>query len=284
MTRRWWRGGVALVAAATVAHSLPAWADGSGEAEIRAFDAAPSFELGVTHFNYAETIDGTKFDTERAWLPTLALGGGWLGADGARDPWSNLYLHADLALSGGTASYDGALCGITTCTPLNTDDDMGQVELALQAGHAFVAGPRAMLIPFGELDFRYWYRDLQGAGATTERYSNWAGLAGLKVQYSPAPHWVWSVSAAAGPTFGADMTTGGVDFPLGGSIVVRGQARLGLRLTDRLTATGTLGYEHLTYGQSPTTFAGFCAGLGGCFEPHSTTEQVSATTGLAYRF
>ncbi len=95
---------------------------------------------------------------------------------------------------------------------------------------------------------------------------------------------MWSVSGAAGSTFGADMTSGGVDFPLGSALVLRGEARIGLRLTDRLTATGTLGYESLSYGQSATTFNGFCAGVGGCFEPHSTTEQFTLTTGLAYRF
>lgn len=271
-----------MIAAVIAAIATPARADPPGTAEIRAFDNATSIEYGLAHLYYAETYGGQKADTERAWLPTLSFGTGLIASDAARGPWRNLYVHFDLSVSGGVATYDGATCNGFSCSPVTTDDDTALVQTALQVGRGYAFGSRGMLIPFGEFDYRYWFRNLQGG--YIEHYSNLAGLVGLKVQYNPAPHWVWSVSGAAGSTFGADMTTNGVDFPLGSALILRGQARVGLRLTDRLTATGTLGYESFSYGQSATTFNGFCAGVGGCLEPNSTTEQVTLTTGFAYRF
>ena len=273
-----------MIAAVIAFIATHARADSSGIGEIRAFDNSTSLELGVAHIDYAEIVDGVKYDTERAWLPTLSLGTGLIASDAARAPWRNLYLHFDLSTSLGTTTYNGAICDGITCSAATTDDDTAFVDAALKIGRGYAFGSRAMLIPFGEVDYRFWSRNLQGPGGYTEDYSNGAGAGRPQgpVQ-SGAPLGVvglgrgridlrrrhdlrrrrFSVGQRAGPAWrGADRPA--PDRP-----------------TDR--------YRHarlrvLSYGQSATTFNGFCAGVGGCFEPHSTTEQFTLTTGLAYRF
>jgi hypothetical protein len=142
-----------------------------------------------------------------------------------------------------------------------------------------------MLIPYVQLDYRYWSREVGGAGNPTEVYTNWAALGGLMGQISLAPRWVFSLSGAAGTTFGANMNDGIADYALGSAFIVQTKAKLGLRISPRFELTGTLGYTQFDFGQSPVVFEptnAFCAS--GCLEPHSTTGELSLMSGLAYHF
>jgi hypothetical protein len=140
-----------------------------------------------------------------------------------------------------------------------------------------------MLIPYVQLDYRYWDRQL--SSVQDETYTNWAALAGLMGQISLAPRWVFSLSGAVGTTFEANMNDGTADYALGSALIYQTKARLGLRITPRFEVTGALGYTHFEFGQSPVVLeptSAFCAS--GCFEPHSHTDQIALTTGLAYHF
>ncbi len=142
--------------------------------------------------------------------------------------------------------------------------------VSLQAGRGIPLNAAFMLIPYAQLDYRYWDRQVGGAGNQMETYTNWAALGGLMAQMSLAPRWVLSVSGAAGTTFGANMNDGFADYALGSAFLWQTKARLGLRITPRLEWTGTLGFTHFEFGQSPVVFEpsnAFCAA--GCLEPHS---------------
>ncbi len=252
--------------------------------EIRAADNAVSLELGATDIDYGETFNGATLDTEKGWVPTATLGAGLLASDRAAGLLRNLYLHADLTGSIGQTDYNGAICNLSgTCLPYNGSTNDWFYAVSLQAGRGLPFGENMMLIPYVQLDYRYWDRQL--SGTQTETYTNWAALGGLMGQISLAPRWVFSLSGALGATFGANMNDGIADYALGSALIYQTKAKLGLRLTERLELTGTVGYTHFDFGESPVVVEptnAFCSS--GCFEPHSHTDEVSLMSGVAYHF
>ena len=275
--------GLAAILFAATIFPVPARA---GEEDIRAADNAISLELGATDLDYAEHFGGATVDTEKGWVPTATLGAGLLANDRADGLLRNLYLHLALTGSVGLTDYSGARCDISgTCIPATTNTTDSFYATSLQIGRGIPISPAMMLIPYVQLDYRYWDRQVGGAGNPTETYTNWAALGGLMGQISIAPRWVLSLSGAAGTTFGANMDDGTANFALGSAFTWQTTAKLGLRIAPRFEMTGAIGYSHFDYGRSPVVIeptSTFCAA--GCLEPHSTTDELSLMSGIAYHF
>lgn len=244
--------------------------------DIRRADNGVSLDLGAANLDYAETAGGTVLDTEKGWLPTAHLGLGILAFD--RAPIPDLYLRADLQGSLGKTAYDGALCDqFGNCVPATATTNDAIVTGAFQAGRAFPLGRSLMLIPFAELGYRYWDRNLKGTGGYPEHYQNWDALGGVLAQYSPATRWVLSLAGAGGSTFGAKMDLSGETFTLGSQAMWRAQGRIGYRLTDRLELTTSVDYVSFGYGASAPDANSY-------YEPDSTTHQTTLMLGASYHF
>ncbi|HEY1720815.1 MAG TPA: hypothetical protein VGG27_06195 [Magnetospirillaceae bacterium] len=276
-------GRLTLALATLLGATTPVWAD---EQDIRAEDNAVSLELGATNLDYAEHFGGATVDSEKGWIPTATLGAGLLANDSAQGLLRNLYLHVDLTGSIGMTDYSGAACNASgTCVPATTDTNDSIYATSLQIGRGIALNRQTMLIPYAEIDYRYWSRQVGGAGNSTETYTNWATLGGLMGQVSLAPRWVLSLAGAAGTTFGANMNDGYANYGLGSAFIWDTKAKLGLRVAPRIELTGTIDYSHFEYGRSSTVVepsSAFCSS--GCFEPHSTTNQLTLMSGVAYQF
>jgi hypothetical protein len=264
--------------AAVLAFSPPALAD---TLDIRAADNAVSLDLGGSYLDYTETQGGATLDTEKGWLPTIGLSFGMLAFPEA--PIGNLYLHLDGRASLGSSHYNGGLCDqFGNCTPYQSSTNDKIFSGDGQLGRAFTLGHYFMLTPFAEIGYRYWSRDLTGTGGYTEHYYNWDAMGGLLAQLSPTPHWVFSLSGAAGKTFDASMSTYGITgsnetFNLGSEVAWRVQAKAGYRITDRLELTTTAEFSDLAFGASAVDANGY-------YEPDSTTHQTTLLVGVAWHF
>jgi hypothetical protein len=268
---------IVLAAVAAAARPLAARADMNA---IRQSDSDVSLEAGFSRFLYKETVAGSLFDSEHKWLPTATLSARVLAADNAYGPFQNLYLELRGQAAIGTATYNGAL---QDGTPFNGSTAERIQELTGRIGHGFDLFGAALLIPFGEIGYRYWARSLQGQGGYDEDYSNGEVMLGLLAQVSPLPHLVLSVEGAAGQTFGGSMTAGqpvSATFGLGDKPTWRVGGKLGYAVSPRLEITGGLQYEQLQYGASNLVQTG----LGPAFEPDSRTRETTLQIGLSYHF
>jgi hypothetical protein len=140
-----------------------------------------------------------------------------------------------------------------------------------------------MLIPFGEVGYRHWSRNLQGPSGFTEQYGNAEAMVGLLAQISPLPHLVISVEGAAGQTFEAAMTADApfnAGFDLGDKPTWRVGGKLGYAITSSFEITGSAQSTQLKYGASSIVQTG----LGPAFEPDSQTRETTFQIGLTYHF
>ncbi|MDA8231542.1 MAG: hypothetical protein M0006_09405 [Magnetospirillum sp.] len=250
----------------------------AGMNDIRSSDNAVFFSVGGSYMDYWETdaTTGRTADSERGWLPTVRAGADVLASNQARGPLRNLYLHVDTSVSTGSTAYKGALLDGTPYSG-TTNDTIWTTSGRI--GRAFALGSQAMLIPFAELGYRRWDRDV----GYTEIYDNWSMMGGLLAQYSPVAKWVISASAAAGTTFDANMHANGpfnAEFNLGDELTWRVGGQVGYAVTRRLEAITSVELTRLGFGSSPAV----ATDQGYFYEPNSQTYQTTLMVGLAYHF
>ncbi len=248
-------------------------------ATIRSSDNAIWGAVGAAHLDYREKDDtATTLDTERGWMPSIAAGASVLG--GAESPSlpDNLYLALDGEETFGSIHYKGAL---QDGTPYQGNTAEQIFALNGRVGYGIAASHQVMLIPFGEMGFRYWDRNL---GSYIEDYKNFDIMAGLMAQYSPAPQWIFTVSGAGGSTFAANMvaTNPTMNFDLGSGAMWKVGGKVGYLFTPRMEIFGNLDYTQLNYGHSggvinPNDNLVY-------YEPNSQTQQMATRIGLAYHW
>jgi hypothetical protein len=258
---------------------------GDAQDAVRMWDNALSLDGGSTHLDYQESYRGANLDSEKGWLPTATLGAGLLASDYAQGLARNLYARLELTGSVGNTTYDGSLCNIFGhCIPSTSTTKDAIYGVSGRIGRGFPLEGGLILIPFAQVDYRYWNRKLTGPGGYGEVYDDWAGLAGVMAQIGFAPGWVASLSGAGGTLLTANMNDGIADFPLGNAAIWQVRAQIGWSLTPHIELTGSTGYDSFSYKASPVVYEPsniFCAR--GCIEPDSATLQITLT-GVAYRF
>ena len=262
-----------LVAGLLIFSAPRAYAD---MADIRSSDNAVEFKIGAEHMRYGESVNNSTFDTEEGWLPSFGLGAGMLLNNGPSIA-SNLFFRIDGDVSLGSVHYNGGLQQRNGPTiPYQNTNRAHIYSLDAKAGRAFEVGSMVMLTPYIDLGTRYWDRVLQGTGGYTEDYSHGEVMGGMMIQVSPFPKWVLSGWASVGTTWGANMHTNGIDYPLGSSVVWQGDAKLGYTFASNWEATGTAEVKGFNYGNS--------SAINGSLEPNSSTHEQTFLLGLAYHW
>jgi opacity protein-like surface antigen len=242
---------------------------------IRGSDSAVWGSMGASFLNYKEEVPSPYLpDSEHGFLPSFAGGVSILGSGQARDFTNNLYFSIDGSVTVGEATYNGAYLA-TPLTPLqsNTHETIWTVDGKL--GHAFVINPIMMLIPYVEVGYRYWDRNL--GGGQVEDYQHADTLGGLMVQVSPINRLILTGYGSAGTTLGSRMTTEGDSYSLTDSGIYKIGAKVGYDLTQRVEVFTTLDYDAFRYGQSSVQ-------PDGTYEPTSKTEDSTVRVGLSYHF
>ncbi len=265
----------AIVCGSAMAFALIPWTNArAGMADIRAADNALSIGVGTHYMDYREDNGrGGTLDSERGWMPEIRVGDSILASGAARGIFHNLYLHADASLTFGQTHYEGALLDGTPYAA--TTNDLAW-RAAGRIGRGYEIAPDAMLIPYAEVGYRHWRRSL----TYTETYTNWSVLGGLIGQYSPAPKWVGSLSAAVGTTFGADMYATAPfneTFSLGDALTWRVGGEVGYAVTPELEERISVETTRLGFGAS-------AADANGYYEPNSTTTDTTLMLGTAFHF
>jgi hypothetical protein len=236
---------------------------------IRDADNAAWISGGGSLFKYKEPIDPPNLpDSERKWLPSGALGGSFL------TPQNNIYVSAEGSLTRGDADYKGAYLFSPT-TPLKSTTLETIFEADGKIGQGFALGSSMMFIPYAELGFRHWERNL-GRGQV-EDYQNSDILGGLMIQISPFEKWVLSGYGSAGSTFASQMKADPDKFQLGNAGMYKMGGKLGYELTKKTQIFTSYEYDYFRYLQSAVSSRGF-------YEPTSDTEETAIRVGLAYHF
>ncbi len=249
-------------------------------AAIRSEDNAVFGSLGGSYYNYKEyNDDGSSADTERGWLPDLKGGISYLGADNAKGLARNLYLEGDGLVDFSTANYNGHL--LFTGAPAQGTTKETIWEMNGRIGRGFPIGKYVMLIPYGQVGYRYWDRNL-GQGQV-EDYDNVKLMGGLMAQVAPTSSLVLSMSMAGGQTISPKMNAKDInaDFTLTEKPIWEGELKAGYALSQHLEMFGAFDYTQFSYGRS-----GLVTGNDGnqYFEPNSKTKQYTSRLGLAYRY
>jgi hypothetical protein len=257
-----------------VLFTAPAFA---GTADIRATDRALEFQFGGSNLKYGETINGTTFDTENGWMPSFDVGATWLTTPGD-SLLSDLYLHLDAQATIGQTDYDGGIQdGFGNITPFKTTTDNEIYHITGKIGHFFTVSEGVVLIPYLDLGWRSWDRNISGRGIVNnsrERYQTGEGMGGLLLQISPMQRLVLSLSGAAGATLGPQMSTQSTTFNLQSSTVWQINGKVGYALTPKFELTSEAKFDGFGFGQS--------AIVNNALEPDSYTHQLSLLVGLAY--
>lgn len=246
---------------------------------FRSNDNAVWATVGSQRLDYAENWQGQTVDSERGWLPGGTVGASILTVDDGRAPLRNFYARLEGSYSAGSADYRGQYQnGTATTTTTNETMWTGSARV----GRAFMVMPVA-LIPYAELGYRYWDRNITGSGGYDETYHNGTYAAGLMVQYSPLRRWMLTGDGAFGYTFMARMHAGdpyGANYTLGGEPAWHVGGQIGYTFTKQLEAIGTIRFSQLSYGLSP----GVNTPLGTAMEPDSVTRETTLQVGLSYHF
>jgi hypothetical protein len=260
----------------------PAWAGGGNLDAIYREDNSAWLSLGGSYLDYTETAGGATQDTETGAMTEVRAGVGLLTPPQAAPLLRNLYLRFEGGYVNGSTNYDGALQNLVTGakTPYTSTTDNAIWTMSGRVGRALPLGQSAMLIPFAELGYRHWDRNLTGPYGYDEVYQNWDMMAGLMLQMAFRSRWVVSANAAIGSTFNARMDTGGTQFPLSDALAWRMGAELGYQLSPRLEIFSAVDVSKMGFGASPTEkLSTYYA-----YEPDSTTYETSFRVGAAYHF
>jgi hypothetical protein len=149
---------------------------------IRSVDNEIWAAAGASFLNYKESVPSPDLpDSEHGFMPSGAIGVSAL-LNGRNPVTNNLYLALEGSGSFGTTHYNGAYFYDPT-TPLQgtTKDTIWTVDG--KVGKSIPIMSNAMLIPYGELGYRYWIRN--GGAGSYEDYRNYDIMAGLMVQAAP---------------------------------------------------------------------------------------------------
>ncbi len=270
---------VAVAVAAVVA--VAAGPAAAAEYDIRASDNAVWVTSGGSYMDYAETASGGgTLDSEKGWMQSWAAGASFLTIDDGKAPLRNLYARLEGSVTTGTTAYSGHYWN---GTPATTTTDATVWTVAGRVGRAFAVTPTVMLIPYGELGFRSWDRDITGTGGYDETYRNGDFAGGLMAQYSPVPKVVLTADGGAGYTFLAHMHAGAplsADYDLGGQPTWHVGGQAGYAFAKQWEAISTVNYAAMAFGASsavPTS-------LGSTYEPNSTTDETTVRVGVAWHF
>ncbi len=271
---------LALVAVA-VAAGMGGW---SGPArasinDIYASDNSVEIRAGGQHLQYRETYGGHTLDTENGWMPSLGGGASFLLRKRPNSMWNNVYARVDLQFTFGDTDYDGSLQDRNTgaITPYKglTKDMVDTIDFKL--GYAFPLGHNALVIPYANVGYRYWRREMTGMYGYTEHYDHTFVMAGALIQYSPFSRWIYSLSLQGGTTMSPQMRTGGENYDLDERAAWATEGRVSYALTPRTELFGVLGYNEFSYGKSAVQPSGY-------LEPDSRTREVKSLAGRAHRF
>ena len=272
--------------------------------DIRASDNAVWADLGASRINWAGMGTNLNLATggpitqdpmgDSGWLPRIGLGASMLTNGNARSPYlRNIYGQAEFHYSRGASAPSGDLCNNSyNCEPALDSTKNVYMDLDLQMGRGFSLGNRAMLIPYIDMQYQYWKRDLMGNAGYTDTYINVMPGIGLKAQYSPASRWVGTIwGGANAPLIKSNLITNGFaydnnaftpsstgsTFNLGQQISWKVGGKVGYRFTSHLEITGSVAYENYNFG-------GGSDSLQTVYEPSSNLTQTIVSTGISYHF
>lgn len=244
-------------------------------------DSGVWLSSGATYLDYTETTSGSTLDSETGTIPEVGIGAGLLIPNHAPPLLRNLYLRFDGSYKAGSTAYNGALQNIVTgaTTPYSTTTDDTVWEASGRVGRGLQLGHSGMLIPFAEMGYRHWDRNLTGPYGYDEIYQNWDFMGGILLQLAVTPQWIVSAHGAVGSTFSARMDTGGVKFPLGDALTWRVGGQLSYGFARHLDVFSAIDVSRLGFGASPVEYTnrGYYA-----YEPTSTTYESSFRIGMAY--
>ena len=179
---------------------LHAAAPTSADTSIRWADNGIELDVGAKDLSYGESLPGRNiYDTEKGWLPGIAMQGSVLTPD-SRNPWTrNIYLHGEFNASAGDTHYNGFLL-TTPPTPHQTTTNDAIYTFSGQVGRAFgFYGDQVMVIPLSDLGYRYWTRQITGTGGYTENYQHAEAMVGVLVQGAPITGLCFQCWAKAAP-------------------------------------------------------------------------------------
>lgn len=259
--------------------SMSASASDTGVDSIRAADNAVWLNAGSSHLYYKETnLAGDTADTENGWIPAASVGLNFLSGNESKYA-DNLYLALEGRWLSGYTHYNGTLLVSGAPYQVTTAENVWTTNGRL--GKGFAINDSFLSIPFAELGFRYWHRDL---GAYAEDYHNFEALGGLLVQYSPASWLVISLSGAGGTTFAPAMTATNptTHFDLGNMPIWKVNGTVGYAVTERFEALVSIDYVQFKFGESQLVFNPNDGHH--YYEPNSQTGQLTTQIGLAYHY
>lgn len=261
---------VATVAAG--AWNSPARADIN---DIYASDNSAEIRVGGQHTHYRESEGGATLDTENGWMTSLGGGASFLSHNRMNSFWNNIYVRFDGQFTFGDTDYDGSLQPSGTPYKGITKSLVDQLNVKL--GYAFPVNNNLMAIPYVDIGYHYWRREMTGAYGYTEHYDHTYIMAGALLQYSPAPRWIYSLSLQGGTTISPQMRTGGVDYDLDERATWATSGRVSYAVSQRVEAFGEAGYSEFSYGKSAPD-------ANSIYEPDSATREIKTLVGVAYRF
>jgi len=219
-------------------------------------------DLGVNFLNHKDPdIGGLGVSTsEHGWIPALQVGGSVLGDVG-------YYLSGSASIAGGSSNYNGfdALFNPDTGYTENTI-----VNVNLQAGWNVSPFESVMLTPYIEGAYQFWNRETQG----NLKYTHFAALAGLKLQFAPTTSTVLTTYGAYGNILSAEMKSNALDTTPDEKQIFRVGAKLAYSApsTPRYEFFLASDYTSYEYGSSAT------------YPTDSWTHQLVTRVGLGYRF
>ena len=240
--------------------------------------------VGTELFNYKEpNVTAGVSDSEHGWVPSIAAGVSLLGSSTDVHGMlpSNIYFSLDANVSFGNAHYNGFL-QTTPPTPTQTTTNETIVNVDSRLGRGFALSNSVMVIPYGEIDFRNWRRDI-GQGEI-ETYHNINALGGAMLQVAPTDRLVLSVYGSAGTTLDAQMKDWkGNNFALGGAGVYKVGGKIGFDVAPRVELFATMDYDHFHYTKSPW-YTDKADATMIVMEPTSRTEDTTMRVGMGYQF
>jgi len=230
---------------------------------------------------YIETSGGTKLDSERGWLPGVAVSGALM------QNWivDNFYLYGQFKWVNSPTTYTGAYIG-GTYGDLVQRNGATVLGADFRIGEGFAVYDRAMVTPYAGFGFRNWTRTINGGGGYREDYRHGYAGAGLLLQYAPVDHLVVGVNGLVGGTFAAEMETstlpGGAaivtdKFKLGSRAIYMAGANVDYAFSNNVHVSTGVDYVGYDYGQSPVNAYGY-------YEPDSKTHEVTLKVGIGYSF
>ena len=241
------------------------------------FDNEIWFAGGASNLNYKESVKPIP-DSDTGDLASLAGGFSFLTR-------YNTYFAADGSAAFGGGHYNGASYDNATGLydiPAQASTNELVLNVDGKIGQGLPVGRNVMFIPYAELGFRYWKRDLNND--QSEDYRNFDGMGGVMFQWVPADRVLLSMYGSAGSTFGSSVLANGTTLDLGSAAIEKVGAKVGYDLTHEWEIFSTVDYEHFHYVQSGSELMLIGNNLYSAYEPSSRTEDTTFRVGFGYHF